>query len=57
MNVFEIAIGKFVSPFGILGRVADRLFLIDYMRRFLQARHALIKTVAETEQWRRYLTV
>ena len=47
----------FQSPFGILGRVADRLFLIDYMRRFLLARHALIKTVAETEQWRRYLSV
>jgi ligand-binding SRPBCC domain-containing protein len=45
----------FESPFGILGRIADRLFLIDYMRRFLRARNALIKTVAETEQWRRYI--
>ena len=45
----------FQSPFGILGRVADRLFLIDYMRRFLLARNALIKRVAETEQWRRYI--
>ena len=45
----------FQSPLGILGRIADRLFLIDYMSRFLVARNALIKTVAETEQWRRYL--
>jgi ligand-binding SRPBCC domain-containing protein len=45
----------FQSPFGILGRIADRLFLIDYMRRLLLTRHALIKTVAETEQWRRYI--
>jgi ligand-binding SRPBCC domain-containing protein len=45
----------FQSPFGILGRIADRLFLIEYMRRLLLTRHALIKTVAETEQWRRYI--
>jgi hypothetical protein len=25
------------------------------MRRFLLARNAVIKTVAETEQWRRYI--
>ena len=45
----------FQSPLNILGRMADRLFLIDYMRRFLLTRHALIKTVAETEEWRGYL--
>jgi len=45
----------FEAPFGILGRIADRLFLTDYMRRFLLKRNALIRTVAETEQWRRYL--
>lgn len=47
----------FQSPFGILGRIADRLFLTDYMTRFLLTRCTLIKTVAETEQWRRYLNV
>ena len=45
----------FRSPFGLLGSLADRIFLIDYMRRLLRARHALIKTVAETEDWRRYI--
>jgi ligand-binding SRPBCC domain-containing protein len=57
----EIAIMRdvfdFQSPFGILGRIADQLFLTGYMRRFLRTRHALIKTVAETEQWRRYTIV
>ena len=47
----------FQSPFGILGRIANRLFLIGYMRRLLLTRHALIKTVAETEQWRHYISV
>jgi len=45
----------FQSPLGILGRITERLFLIEYMRRFLLTRHTMIKTVAETEQWRRYL--
>jgi ligand-binding SRPBCC domain-containing protein len=45
----------FQSPFGILGRSADRLFLTNYMRRLLLTRNALIKTVAETEQWRQYI--
>jgi ligand-binding SRPBCC domain-containing protein len=45
----------FQSPLGILGCIADRLFLIEYMRRFLLTRQAMIKTIAETEQWRRYL--
>jgi len=45
----------FQSPLGILGRIADRLFLTEYMRRFLLTRHAMIKAVAETEQWRLYL--
>lgn len=47
----------FQSPFGILGHIADRLFLIGYMRGFLLIRQNLIKTVAETEQWRRYISV
>jgi ligand-binding SRPBCC domain-containing protein len=47
----------FQSPFGILGRVADRLFLTGYMRRFLQTRCTLIKTVAESAEWRPYLNV
>ncbi len=47
----------FQSPFGILGRGVDRLFLTDYMRRFLLTRCTLIKAVAETDQWRRYLNV
>ena len=45
----------FDSPLGILGDIADRLFLAAYMRRLLDTRNALIKTVAETDRWRDYL--
>ena len=37
----------FSAPFGILGRVADALFLKSYMRRFLIKHNEHIKKVAE----------
>jgi ligand-binding SRPBCC domain-containing protein len=45
----------FQSPFGILGRLVDRLFLSAYMRRFLIERNSVLKRLAESEHWRRYL--
>ena len=45
----------FQSPLGILGRIADYLFLTRYMKRLLINRNTLIKMTAETDQWRRYL--
>lgn len=43
------------APLGIAGRVAERLFLTAYMRRFLTRRNAGIKAVAESGEWRSYL--
>jgi ligand-binding SRPBCC domain-containing protein len=37
----------FQSPFGILGRMADQVFLERYMRTLLEKRNSLIKTRAE----------
>jgi ligand-binding SRPBCC domain-containing protein len=45
----------FQSPLGILGRIADRLVLRSYLRRFLISRNATIKKAAETDEWQRYL--
>lgn len=45
----------FSAPLGPLGWLAERLFLGAYMQRFLERRAALIRQVAEGEQWRRYL--
>lgn len=36
------------SPLGFVGRMADALFLEAYMRRFLETRNELIKSVAES---------
>ena len=47
---------EFASPFGVLGRVVDRFFLAGYMRRFLVRRNNVLKRLAESEDWRRYVT-
>ena len=49
-DVFE-----FTSPLGVLGRLADFLFLTRYMRNLLLTRNELIRVTAETDQWRLYL--
>ena len=46
---------EFESPLGILGRIADWLFLTSYMRRFLVSRNEVLKQLAESAAWRRYL--
>lgn len=43
------------APLGPLGRLAEALFLDRYMRRFLLRRARVVKEVAESDQWRRFL--
>jgi len=45
----------FAAPFGVLGRVAERLILTRYLRRFLEARNREIKVVAESDAWRQFV--
>lgn len=40
------------SPLGILGVLADALFLKKYMTRLLEQRNTTLKTVAESGEWR-----
>ena len=40
---------EYKSPFGILGQLADRLFLEKYMRNFLVSRANELKKIAEIE--------
>lgn len=46
---------EFRSPLGILGAVVDLLFLKKYMRRFIIRRNEVLKRLAESEEWNRYL--
>lgn len=42
----------FEAPFGILGGLASKLVLTNYLKTFLQERNALIKKVAESDEWK-----
>jgi len=46
---------RFETPLGILGKMAENIFLESYLRKFLERRNAEIKRVAESEEWRKYL--
>ena len=46
---------EFASPLGILGKIADWLFLTAYMRRFIIRRNAVLKQLAESGDWNRYV--
>jgi len=46
----------FLAPFGILGRISEAIFLTGYLRRFLAKRAAELKNMAESDEWRHYLT-
>jgi ligand-binding SRPBCC domain-containing protein len=46
---------EFAAPLNFLGTLAEKLVLRDYLVEFLAERNALIKQVAESEQWRQYL--
>jgi ligand-binding SRPBCC domain-containing protein len=43
------------SPLGIIGCLADSLFLERYMRTLLVERNRVIKATAESEAWTRYI--
>jgi ligand-binding SRPBCC domain-containing protein len=45
----------FESPFGIFGKLFNRLVLTRYMTRFIRQRNKLLKRAAETEEWKKFL--
>ncbi len=45
----------FDAPLGWLGQLASAAILTRYMRRLLCERNAVVKRVAESDEWRRYL--
>lgn len=45
------------SPIGILGKLADYIFLVKYMNDLLTERNRIVKEFAESDKWKRILTV
>ncbi|GEO03108.1 hypothetical protein AAE02nite_07720 [Adhaeribacter aerolatus] len=46
----------FEAPFGLLGTLANKLFLEKYMLHLLEERNAVIKAYAESGNWRLFLS-
>jgi len=46
---------RFKAPLPVLGALAEILFLRSYMAKLLNERNAIIKQIAESGEWQRYL--
>lgn len=46
---------RFAAPYGLLGRIAERMVLRRHLIAMLKQRNAFIKRTAESNEWRRYL--
>lgn len=44
---------SYSSPLGLLGKIADHLFLENYMKRLLVERNKVIKDFAESDKWKK----
>ena len=47
---------RFQSPLGILGRLVDFLVLTRHLKSLLIERNRVIKTIAESDDWKQYLS-
>jgi ligand-binding SRPBCC domain-containing protein len=45
----------FETPYGSFGTMVNRIYLEKYMTRLLEKRNAVIKEVAEGNQWKQFL--
>jgi hypothetical protein len=45
----------FAAPLPVLGRLAEMAFLRRYMHALLRERNAVLKEIAESSEWQRYL--
>jgi hypothetical protein len=46
---------NYSAPWGPLGRLVERLFLTAYLARFLQQRAQVLKRLAESGDWQRFI--
>lgn len=47
---------NFETPYGMLGKIANRIFLRSYLEKLLTRRNAVIKEYAETQKWKTILS-
>ncbi|WP_299065355.1 SRPBCC family protein [uncultured Polaribacter sp.] len=54
-NTLMIDVFCYESPFGVLGKFADKLFLKNYMTKLLNERNLIIREFAESKKWKEVL--
>lgn len=47
---------RFSLPFGIAGRLVARWIMVPHIRGLMSSRFARIRRIAESDDWRRYIT-
>ncbi len=47
---------NFETPYGMIGKIANSIFLRSYLEKFLVKRNAVIKEYAETQKWKAVLS-
>lgn len=47
---------SFRAPLGVLGRIAEVTFLTKYMTSFLKNRNTILKKMAESDEWKKFLS-
>ena len=51
-GTFLIDLFSFETPYGMFGKIGDKLFLNGYMKKLLDHRNQIIKEYAESEKWK-----
>ncbi len=46
---------KFETPYGLIGKIINSLYLKTYLEKFIIKRNAVIKVYAETQKWKAIL--
>lgn len=46
---------NFEAPFGVFGKIVEKLILKKYMTKFIIKRNQVIKQIAESEEWKKYI--
>jgi ligand-binding SRPBCC domain-containing protein len=51
-----IDVVEFEAPYGTMGKLFNKLYLTTYLKRLIEQRNKVLKEVAETDKWRKFLS-
>jgi len=54
-NNILINLFRFESPYGLLGKGLNSVYLTNYLKRLLEKRNTTIKEYAESDKWKKLL--